>query len=158
MDAYFLVEKAGIPSQYFFAAAPYHPLMYLLVQPCLRRLLNVDNVGNQYTPWVTGPGALKEAVLEFLHVNSSQIYPIQPDTYSGILGRNMTVDGGKRQSDNPSWKIIIRESIRGKAKKEAYEQMNMKHFNKSKKKSLKDTCLVHILKQRQRQKGEREVY
>jgi hypothetical protein len=150
MDSYFLIEKAGIPSQYFFAAAPKHPLMYLLIHHCLRRLLLVDNVGSQYTPWVTGPGALKEAVLEFLSVNSSQIYPMEPGTYFGVDNRSMTIDGGKRMSSNPSWKIIIRESIRGKNKRAAYEQMNMKHFHRAKKPKWKDTCLVQIYKQQQK--------
>jgi hypothetical protein len=64
-DAWFVVERIGIPSQYFMAASPRHPLMYLLVTVTLRRLLEVQDVGTQYVPYVTGPGALKEAWMLF---------------------------------------------------------------------------------------------
>ena len=66
-QAYFVVEEAGYLSQYFMAAAPKHPLMYLLIQTTLSRLLNLNDVDHQYVPYVTGPGALKQAFLHFMH-------------------------------------------------------------------------------------------
>jgi mannosyltransferase OCH1-like enzyme len=60
-DAFFVVEGLGIPSQFFFAASPRHPLTYLLMQSMLHRLYDVTDVANQYVPVVTGPGALKMA-------------------------------------------------------------------------------------------------
>jgi hypothetical protein len=66
-EAWFVVERIGIPSQYFMASAPQHPLMHLLVTVTLRRLLEVPNVGEQYVPFVTGPGALKEAWQHFIY-------------------------------------------------------------------------------------------
>lgn len=66
-QAWFVVERIGIPSQYFLASAPKHPLMHLLVTVTLRRLLEVPSVGEQYVPFVTGPGALKEAWQHFLN-------------------------------------------------------------------------------------------
>ena len=152
-DSYFLIETAGIASQYFFAATPKHPIMYLLVQACLLRVMQVESVGMQYTPHVTGPGALKEVVYQFLGANSSALAKganhLQPGRHEGVvgIGRSMTIDGGKFGSANPSWKIIARESIKGKDKRAAYEQMSMKHFNRSKRPDLKDSCLVHIYNQ-----------
>jgi hypothetical protein len=66
-EAWFVVERIEIPSQYFMASAPQHPLMYLLVTVTLRRLLEVRTVGEQYVPYVTGPGALKDAWKHFIY-------------------------------------------------------------------------------------------
>ncbi|KAG7369607.1 glycosyltransferase sugar-binding protein containing DXD motif [Nitzschia inconspicua] len=78
-EAWFVVERVGIPSQYFMASAPKHPLMHLLVTVTLRRLLEVQNVGEQYVPFVTGPGALKEAWKHFIHH-----YPEERDEQHGL--------------------------------------------------------------------------
>lgn len=66
-DAWFVIERAGTLSQYFMSSSPKHPLMYLAVITTLRRLLEVERVGFQYVPFVTGPGALKEAYSHFTH-------------------------------------------------------------------------------------------
>jgi hypothetical protein len=64
-DAWFVVERIGVLSQYFMSASPGHPLMHLAVSVTLKRLLEVDPIGTQYVPFVTGPGALKEAFYLF---------------------------------------------------------------------------------------------
>jgi mannosyltransferase OCH1-like enzyme len=66
-DAWFVVERIGTLSQYFMASSPKHPLMHLAVTVTLRRLLEVQVIGKQYVPYVTGPGALKEAWNHFLY-------------------------------------------------------------------------------------------
>jgi hypothetical protein len=66
-DAWFVVERIGTLSQYFMASSPKHPLMHLAVTVTLRRLLEVQVIGKQYVPYVTGPGALKEAWSHFLY-------------------------------------------------------------------------------------------
>ena len=62
-DALFEQEKDGFPSQYFFAASPHHPVMYLAVQMTMLRLMEVQSIMKQYVPFVTGPGAIKSAVV-----------------------------------------------------------------------------------------------
>ena len=66
-DAWFVVERIGTLSQYFMASSPKHPLMHLAVTVTLRRLLEVQKIGKQYVPFVTGPGALKESWAHFLY-------------------------------------------------------------------------------------------
>jgi mannosyltransferase OCH1-like enzyme len=66
-DAWFVVERIGTLSQYFMASSPKHPLMHFAVTVTLRRLLEVQVIGKQYVPYVTGPGALKEAWGHFLY-------------------------------------------------------------------------------------------
>ena len=65
-DALFEQEKDGFPSQYFFAASPRHPVMYLAVQNALLRVMEVQSIMKQYVPFVTGPGAIKSAVVSGL--------------------------------------------------------------------------------------------
>ena len=65
-DAFFVMEKSGILSQYFMAARPRHPLMYLLIQQMLSRLLSLHDVDFQIVSVVTGPGALRMAFCDFL--------------------------------------------------------------------------------------------
>lgn len=62
-DSLFEQEHGGFPSQYFFAASLRHPLMYLAVQHTMVRLLSVESIQNQYVPFVTGPGAIKSAMV-----------------------------------------------------------------------------------------------
>ena len=62
-DALFEQEKDGFPSQYFFAASPHHPVMYLAVQNALLRVMEAQSIKRQYVPFVTGPGAIKSAVV-----------------------------------------------------------------------------------------------
>lgn len=62
-DALFEQERDGFPSQYFFAASPHHPIMYLAVQNALLRVMEVKSMMRQYVPFVTGPGAIKSAVV-----------------------------------------------------------------------------------------------
>ena len=62
-DALFEQERDGFPSQYFFAVSPHHPIMYLAVQNALLRLMETQSVRKQYVPFVTGPGAIKSAVV-----------------------------------------------------------------------------------------------
>jgi mannosyltransferase OCH1-like enzyme len=141
-DSYFLIDNMGLASQYFFASAPRHPLMHLNVIAILDRLLAVEEVGTQYVPYVTGPGALKVAVGTFLGNNSKVI----PKTYIGpTTNRNMTIDGGFKTS-NPSRYMVIRNSIAAQSKSKDYAMMGMVHFNRAKDQRLKDSCFIHLYK------------
>jgi mannosyltransferase OCH1-like enzyme len=78
-DALFEQERGRFPSQYFFAASPHHPVMYLAVQNALLRVMEVKSIMKQYVPFVTGPGAIKAAVVSalfpmFLFLSSVCLY------------------------------------------------------------------------------------
>jgi Glycosyltransferase sugar-binding region containing DXD motif len=61
-DAYFLQERGGFLSQYFFAVSPKHPLMFLAVHDVMREMHNILDTGNFYVPVLSGPGAMKVSV------------------------------------------------------------------------------------------------
>mmetsp|Transcript_19687 Transcript_19687/g.28971 ORF Transcript_19687/g.28971 Transcript_19687/m.28971 type:complete len:337 (-) Transcript_19687:176-1186(-) len=121
-DAYLLVESGGFPSQYFIAASPKHPLMYLAVHQTLHRLMSVDSVLKQYVPFVTGPGALKSAFIAFTR-NKSDGYPTAGN-YDGLGDRNVTIAASR----GTGRQYVCRDCVEGK--QDGYNQMNMSHFSK----------------------------
>lgn len=88
MDAVFVQGAEGLLSQNLFAASPRHPLMYLAVMEVYRSLLNVEDVGGQYIPKVTGPMALARAWKQFNQIKHRPKY--ERGHYPGL--GNRTVD------------------------------------------------------------------
>jgi Glycosyltransferase sugar-binding region containing DXD motif len=121
-EAFFVVESLGITSQYFMAARPHHPLMFLLVQMTLHRLYDVSDVNTQYVPFVTGPGALKNAFIHYMgqqHGDKNGQTPYQTyqrvgaGTYHGVVDAGQSsvrVVGDKGHSND----YILREALPGK--------------------------------------------
>ena len=142
-EAFFEVESYGFLSQYFFAAEPRHPLMYLLVMHIWDRLFRVDNVENHYAPIVTGPHALKDAMKHFMgtHQMNSTIHSpclsfekVCPGHYVGLHNRTVTVASSK-------W-AVRRSVIRGK--QQEYEAMNMSHFSTIKRSNSTESCFNRL--------------
>lgn len=154
-DAFFVIEKLGVLSQYFMALSPRHPLMYFAIHVSLHRLLNLDHVGKQNIPVVTGPGALKVAFKYFMRTqevleeedrqtfkknnpNATRHGRVKAGTYVGVGGRSVRVAGTK----NTGSKLVVRGSVDGKSS--GYEQMGMRHFSSIAKKKFNESCLVHL--------------
>jgi mannosyltransferase OCH1-like enzyme len=158
-EAFFVIEGARILSQFFFAARPKHPLMFLLIQQILLRSLMLNSVDHAYVPFVTGPGALKTA---FVHYMNSQ-GPNEPrnskinhysryrnlseeGVYHGIGNSSVTVKGDPLHSSF----YIRRTGI--KHKNQNYAKMNMTHFSdKGEKTNNTDSCMNRIHHNLQRQ-------
>jgi mannosyltransferase OCH1-like enzyme len=138
-DAFFVVEKLGVLSQFFLAASPKHPLLYLAVHQTLHRLLNIDHVGKQFIPQVTGPGALKVAFKYFMRTQETTHYGrVRAGKYYGVGGRSVTVAGSKETS----WQLVKRGSV--PEQMDGYKQMHMRHFSAIAKKKFNESCLVHL--------------
>ena len=144
-DAWFVVERMGIISQYFMAASPRHPLMYLAVMHTLLRLLNVNSVSEQYIPVTTGPGALKAAFSNFMGAKGTDRFHRTPaGHYVGLDNRTVTVVGRRRTSNE----FIQRNSVSSQEKGRGFYVMNQTHYSKWKLGSeLNISCLEHIYKQ-----------
>jgi hypothetical protein len=140
-DSFFVVEDAGVLSQYFMALSPKHPLAYFSVLQTLHRLLDVTNVGSQYVPYVTGPGALKKAFIVFMGAEGNGMYgKVKEGFYQGVGNRSVTVVGSRKTSK----RYIIRQSILPKDKKAGYEAMGMKHFSKTKNEQQNTSCFIYL--------------
>mmetsp|Transcript_53802 Transcript_53802/g.64920 ORF Transcript_53802/g.64920 Transcript_53802/m.64920 type:complete len:340 (+) Transcript_53802:158-1177(+) len=132
-DAFFEQEIGMFPSQYFFAASPRHPLMYYSMMHALMRLMDVKNVTKLYVPFVTGPGASKSAMINFIGEGRPG-----EGIYKGTHNRSVTVVDGNMQPPN---KYVYRGGkLRGNRKNIAYREMNMTHFGEVKS-TYKDSCI-----------------
>ena len=140
-DSFFVIESFGVLSQYFMAASPRHPLMYLSVLHTLHRLLEVENIGMQYVPFVTGPGALKNAFISFMEAKGTKTYhKVRPGSYTGIANRTVRAVGTRATSNY----YVKRNSLPGKEKSDGYAAMGMKHFSKSGEPQRNKSCFVHL--------------
>lgn len=153
-QAFFVVEKLGVLSQYFMAAEPKHPLMYLLVKQILTRVLQLPNVKKQFPAVLTGPGALKTAMIEFmnkLHLQEPKAVYDPDGTGHGTFQR---VRAGRYQGHIPNatvtvvglkeWQNEYVARDRYKGKMDSYAAMNMTHFSKTAKPGLDESCVHRI--------------
>jgi hypothetical protein len=139
-EAWFVVERIGVLSQYFMASSPKHPIMFVALTQCLSRLVSlVEHIGTQYVPYVSGPGVTKAAMMIFMK-NETAFQTVQAGIYTGFDGRTVTVAGNRKQSN----KWVQRESI--KKKQQDYVAMNMTHFGNSKNTKFKDSCYEYLYK------------
>ncbi|GAX26110.1 hypothetical protein FisN_24Hu017 [Fistulifera solaris] len=157
-QAFFVVEEAGYLSQYFMASAPKHPLLFLLIQSTLHRLYDLNDVDHQYVPFVTGPGALKQAFLHFLHEQGPNAAAVKNTTspknaafvqegvYTGIGNATVTVVGRRGKASD---EYVARNVIYKKRRIYA-ELMNMTHFSRVhadpsvKSKLTTDSCMERL--------------
>ena len=144
-DSWFTVESLGIISQYFMAASPRHPLMYLSVMHTLFRLFDVSSVRDQYVPYVTGPGALKNAFIDFMGAKGTKLGDHYQRQYQGIYvgmdNRTVTVVGSH---DNQNL-YIDRYGLGRRGKKKGYQMMNQTHFGSTTlEENLNISCFQHL--------------
>lgn len=123
-DAFFPIEMLGIPSQYWFAAAPRHPVMYLSAKQALQTMAFRPDISNNAAHKTTGPGSFKTGIILFLQIcgQASNAY-VTEGLYTGANERTVRVVGSQAMSNE--W--IIREGV--KAKGFNYEQMGMTTFH-----------------------------
>ena len=123
-DAFFPLEKLGIPAQYWFAASPRHPVMYLSAKHALQTMAFRDDIANNNAAKTTGPGAYKTGFILFQQFAGLETNGyVEEGVYRGAHGRSARVIGTKTNSNE--W--IIREGVKGKTG--GYEQMGMTHFS-----------------------------
>jgi mannosyltransferase OCH1-like enzyme len=143
-EAFFVVEQGGWLSQYFMAATPHHPLMYLLVHKIIQRVYALNDVDGQYVPRSTGPGALKYSFIAFMGDQGPNIFEgfgdcnkgrnyrygtVTEGLYTGWDNSTVTVVGNRKNSSE----YVIRENIERKVV--SYHHMNMTHFREKKKRT-----------------------
>ena len=102
-DAVFCQKPGGSGiSQNFFWSSPKHPLMYFTILEVFRELLELPDVGAQYIPVVTGPGAIKRAWQHFVSTSTT----INMD---GKRGRNDIFAPGHYHNDRYNRSIDVLE-------------------------------------------------
>ena len=96
--------------------------MYFMVQSTINRLLDVQDTIRYYIPFVTGPGATKQAVAISIGLG----YPTS-GTYTDMHGRNVTIIGNRKSGRRSDY--VNRGAFVG-IRTEAEEKMNMTHYSK----------------------------
>jgi hypothetical protein len=133
-DAFFIIERDGLLSQYFIAISPKHPLMYYAIQRTVMAILREYDTGRTIAGIVSGPRALHEAFMHFLWDQGTWMehevtkpHPIDtPGLYTGTDNRTLLLVGTRETANT----LVYRESIRDKRKKiKEYARMNMTHFS-----------------------------
>lgn len=145
-DAWFVVERVGVLSQYFMAASPKHPLIHVALTSLFQRLLEVENIRKQYVPFVTGPGAMKVAMMNFMK-DGKKLFKkgVKRGKYIGVAGRSVTVVGSKGKATE----YVRRESVSGIDKRGGYVAMGMQHFSgkKGRDQAPTSSCYEHLYKE-----------
>lgn len=133
MDAFFLQERGGWLSQFFFAVAPKHPLMFYAVHDVLHEMHGVADTGTFYVPATTGPGATKRAFLRFMNINSwssdedkaRYSKPVK-GVYRGVATPDWTVTVEGSRSTGHLW--LQRDALGGPTKVEGWKLMNITNY------------------------------
>lgn len=149
-DAWMVVDVAYLPSQYFIAVSPRHPLMYYAVHHAILTLLRAPDTGLVHIAHGTGPWALFRAFRSFRQ--DAGVYkmnmppflkkgksPIIDGTWPGTHGRTVTFAGLGGYGE--SGKLIIRERVIQQVKQAMFERMGMSHHWKDQKKMSGRLCV-----------------
>ena len=150
-EAWFVIEKGGWLSQYFWASTHHHPINYLVVSKIIQRMYTLSNVEAQYIPRSTGPGALKWAFIDFMRNSGGNYYEggkckdykskydtVLAGHYTGWDNWTVTAVGKKEKSN---W-YIMRNSVRFKGA--IYKEMNMTHFQDFVRNETVESCFERI--------------
>ena len=156
-DAWFLRSHKGYLSQYFFAASPRHPIMYLTLRLCLEELIHdVADAGDWYVPGITGPHAIKRAFEEFAKMTGKDV---QQGTYQGkgvwaAENRTVTVFGMWEKGVNAHNDYVYREApwLRRKTRSEGWTKMGFTNYQFLNRKIGK-SCEEVIYENQKREQG-----
>jgi hypothetical protein len=146
-DGFFVVTQYHIPSQWFMATAPRHPLMYYAIQHALLNVLQQLDTSKMNAAYITGPHALLNGYSTFRKdagVTVPRTVPgnkcIKAGEWVGTHNRSITVVGiGENGKE-----YVIREAIPRPKKIVEYEKMGMKHFMGEKTDQKERICLSAI--------------
>ena len=90
-DAFFVVEKLGVMSQFFFASVPGHPLWLHTLNSGIELLHATKSVMYNLAPYTTGPRAVKVGFIRFQNVSGIRTNGyMQPDNVNPYSGGKFT--------------------------------------------------------------------
>ena len=140
---FFQIESGGIPSQWFFAVAPRHPMMYHSIMSVIQSLSNIADVGHLPVVGVTGPGALANGIGKFCHHHCPKgaERPLEAGLFEGPYGFSVRAVGNR--TNQHEW--VRRAVIKEHTKADLMEKMGMEHTTRYGKriKKVQITCQQH---------------
>lgn len=162
VDAFFLQEQGGFPSQYFFAVSPKHPMMFLAVHDVMNNLHTADDTGKFYVPFVTGPGTIKRSMLQFMGYNKSWTdemnakygYPTKGLYIGKVQGNRSVTIAGSSATCN-SW--VNRAGVRGIDKSKGWRLMNVTNYQEVNKAQSGRSCVQYLYDRYSSEQAEQQV-
>ena len=145
-DAYFILEYYELPSQYWMAVPPRHPMMYYAIHHAITNVMASPEMGTMDASHVVGPHALCSAMKWLLYeVGQDDLGPpMAGGLYKIRFNRTIRLVGTKNTSDV----LIIRQAIDYASKTEIYNHVqNMTHFlevQADPSRLLNQTCITLI--------------
>lgn len=133
-EAFFQVDRSRLPSQWFFAAMPRHPLINYSIQEVLVGLSRLKDVGKPQIVWTTGPGALKGGIEEFAKIEGGRV---QAGVYVGRFGHTVKIVGDKQNQNEWVERSVWKDNRKAAIMKES----NMTHLTKMVLKETNTSCL-----------------
>jgi mannosyltransferase OCH1-like enzyme len=149
-DAFLLVDKDGLPSQYFIAVKPRHPLIFIALTSALSAVLQVDDTLFYNPVQITGPGMLRGAFDAYVRwsgrpsplVRTTQrVISVKAGIYQGLGNTTVRLAG---YAENPDV-AVVREKFHNSLKYRWYRIMNMSHFKFQMKRKSGRSCQKVIL-------------
>jgi hypothetical protein len=122
-DGFFAMAPLGIPTQWFMAVSPRHPMMYFAMKRIIINLLRLDDIGNFPVVFTTGPAVIGDAFRIFIGSKEKRFLA---GRYIGLNNRSATIVGNK---DNMTH--FVRSVIKGNMaeKNKVYQQSGMTHIS-----------------------------
>lgn len=139
-DGFFVVERVGTPSQWFFAAAPRHPIIYYTMQQALLNIYTmIEDVGKIEPVRTTGPEALNDGFNRFV---GRDIGKNASGFYVGDGFRTARIVGVQENQNE----YVIRGFVGLDEKARLYEKMNMTHLFSyyATNQATFESCLQHL--------------
>jgi hypothetical protein len=126
-NALFVVDQYGMLSEFFFAAAPKHPLLFYTIHHALQRIQDSRDTGTMYPGRTTGPHALLAGFRSFQRDVGLDV-PVEDPVKSGIFrGRDewtVTVAGIASKHNE----FVFRQAVTDLQKLNDYENMGMTYY------------------------------
>jgi Glycosyltransferase sugar-binding region containing DXD motif len=126
-NALFLVDQYDMLSEFFFAAAPKHPLLFYTIHHALQRILDSKDTGTMYPGRTTGPHALLAGFRSFQR-DVGLAFPIQQPVQSGTFrGKDewtVTIIGIASNEHE----FVIRQAVTDSQKLKGYQKMGITYY------------------------------
>jgi len=128
-QAFFVVDKNNMMSEYFMAVSPKHPILYYTLNHAVQNVLAAKDTGLTFPGRTTGPHALLAGFRSFLKdvgrdVGIAADKPIRAGSYKGRNNWTVTVVG---KSDRES-EYVYRQRVGDTEKLEEYKKMDLKFY------------------------------
>jgi len=128
-QAFFVVDKHDMMSEYFIAVSPKHPIIYYTLHHALQNILTVRDTGAAFPGRTTGPHSLLAGFRSFRNdvgdtVGLAAERPIKSGIYRGRKNWTVTIMGSPENVNE----FVFQQKVTDQEKRKNYATMGMKFY------------------------------